>query len=243
MTESDRDSIVRAAFDYAEGWYFGDAERHARAYHDECIKRAYYVENGETHLSVLSPRTMVDLVAAQGVVDLEAVVEVIVDDVYADIASIRVYSPDWVDLVQLQRARGGWRLLHVTYEGREVSAPEEPADHDTVAGLCRRFAESWYRGDADAHVATMHPEWVERGYYVGAESGVTGMTTYTPRTSWDMCASGRYEVADCDFEVSVDSVHRSVASARIYSCHSITYLHASKARGEWLLLHGVTSPR
>jgi len=45
--------------------------------------------------------------------------EIIVDAVFNDIASVRVYSPWWVDFLHVVKARGEWKLFHVTWHRRE----------------------------------------------------------------------------------------------------------------------------
>lgn len=112
---ADLDGIERAALDYLEGYVTGDAERHLRAYHPECIKRRLITDpdSGVTEQIVLSPQTMADYAALTAIDDCQA--EVFIDDVYEDIASVRVYSCNWVDFLHITKARGEWRLLHVTW--------------------------------------------------------------------------------------------------------------------------------
>jgi hypothetical protein len=61
-SQEDIDAIKRAASDYLEGYVTGDAERHARAYHPECLKRRLKrdEETGIYELIVLPPQVMVD---------------------------------------------------------------------------------------------------------------------------------------------------------------------------------------
>jgi hypothetical protein len=40
-SQEDIDAITRAAVDYLEGYVTGDTERHALAYHPECLKRRF----------------------------------------------------------------------------------------------------------------------------------------------------------------------------------------------------------
>jgi hypothetical protein len=44
--------------------------------------------------------------------------EVIIDAISEDIASVRVYSCRWVDFLHVVKARGEWKLFHVTWHGR-----------------------------------------------------------------------------------------------------------------------------
>lgn len=53
--------------------------------------------------------------------DIEAIVAAALDYLEgfllgdADIASVRVYSCHWVDFLHIVRARGEWKLFHVTW--------------------------------------------------------------------------------------------------------------------------------
>ncbi len=116
--QEDIDGVEQAALDYIEGYTTGDAERHARAYHPECIKRRYVTdaETGIDELLVMSPRTMADYAALSEMSDCET--EVIIDAISEDIASVRVYSCRWVDFLHVVKARGEWKLFHVTWHGR-----------------------------------------------------------------------------------------------------------------------------
>lgn len=115
MSDTDRAGVERAARDYIEGYLEADAERHLRAYHPECVKRRYIQdESGLTRMAVLSPQIMADGASrADRITDCD--VEIFIDDISEDIASVRVYSCKWVDFLHLAKARGSWRLLHVTW--------------------------------------------------------------------------------------------------------------------------------
>jgi hypothetical protein len=65
----------------------------------------------------LSPQTMADDAGLQ--TPSQAQVEIIIDAVFEDIASVRIYSPWWVDFAHIVKARGEWRLFHVTWHRRE----------------------------------------------------------------------------------------------------------------------------
>lgn len=116
--KEDIDGVMTAALDYIDGYIDGDAERHARAYHPECIKRRYVTdeESGVAELVVLSPRIMVDYGALSDMSDCET--EVVIDAISEDIASVRIYSCNWVDFLHIVKARGEWKLFHVTWHGR-----------------------------------------------------------------------------------------------------------------------------
>jgi hypothetical protein len=70
-----------------------------------------------TELQVLSPQIMADFAASsEPISDCEA--EIIIDAVSEGMASVRIYSCRWVDFLHVVKARGEWRLFHVTWHGR-----------------------------------------------------------------------------------------------------------------------------
>lgn len=121
-SQEDIEAVTRAAMDYAEAWYQGDAQRHALAYHPECVKRAYGVDpdTGVTYLDVVTPQYMVDTAATGVTIVEDCEIEVIIDDISEGIASVRAYSCRWVDFLHIVKARGEWKLFHVAYHPRQT---------------------------------------------------------------------------------------------------------------------------
>jgi hypothetical protein len=116
VSEADREEITARVLDYVEAWYAGDANRHADAYHQECVKRAYRADGRD--LVTTFPERMVELCASGESILEDAEWEIIVDDVAGGVATVRVYSTRWVDFLHLARARGRWGLFHVSYHAR-----------------------------------------------------------------------------------------------------------------------------
>jgi hypothetical protein len=118
VTEEDLEAINKVALDYLDGYVSGDAERHLSSYHSEAIKRRYMVDaDGVVGVITLSPQTMSEDAAMQTPKQVDS--DVIIDAAYRDIASVRVYSPDWVDFLHVVKARGAWKLFHVTWHRRD----------------------------------------------------------------------------------------------------------------------------
>lgn len=116
-TSEDTDGVTRAVEAYVEGYITGDPAWHGRAYHAECIKRRLVLDDGTGvwQLDVQSPRTMVDYAATGRSVDPDAEYEIVIDAIDGDIAAVRCYSTKWVDFLHLVKARGEWRLFHVSW--------------------------------------------------------------------------------------------------------------------------------
>lgn len=119
ISQEDTDGVMRAAHDYIDGYTQGDVDRHGRAYHPECIKRRYVTDpdSGVEALQVLTPRIMVDY-AATGTVMPDCEAEVFIDAISEGMASVRIYSCQWVDFLHIVKARGDWKLFHITWHER-----------------------------------------------------------------------------------------------------------------------------
>lgn len=120
---ADIDAVTQVAREYIDSYARGDADRHARVYHPECLKRRYVADeaSGVTELVVLPPQVMADYARASGPMDGDCETEIVIDDISDEMASVRIYSCRWVDFAHIVRSRGEWRLFHVTWHGRGSS--------------------------------------------------------------------------------------------------------------------------
>ncbi|HET9674026.1 MAG TPA: nuclear transport factor 2 family protein [Gaiellaceae bacterium] len=108
--------VLRAALDYVEGWFEGDALRMERALHPELAKRTLDGERLET----ITARQMIEA-TEQGVgkrpVD-ERGIEVILEHLADGIANATVLSAPFVDYLQLARTADGWKIVNVLWQRR-----------------------------------------------------------------------------------------------------------------------------
>jgi hypothetical protein len=121
-TAADSAAITRAALDYIEGWYSGDAARMERALHPELAKRIMYrpAKAGvPPQLGQQSAMTLVQHTRAGGGKDTprdKQQKDVTILDVYRNAASAKVVAGGWVDYLHLVRAEGGWQIINVLWE-------------------------------------------------------------------------------------------------------------------------------
>jgi putative lumazine-binding protein len=113
-----RQELVAAALDYYEGWFDGEPDRMERALHPDLVKRSL-AEDG-TSVETISAREMVEA-TAKGIgltrdpgVDHRDI-EIHVDHVHEDIATVTVTSAVYVDYLQLARTREGWKIVNVLW--------------------------------------------------------------------------------------------------------------------------------
>lgn len=114
-------AIRRAALDYMQGWYEGNAVRMRRCLHPELAKRTIRrdPQTGEERFRNLTQPRMVELTEqGGGSADVPAekrYYEVTVLDVYGDIASARAESYEYIDYLQLARCDDQWLIVNVLW--------------------------------------------------------------------------------------------------------------------------------
>jgi ketosteroid isomerase-like protein len=111
-TKSDEDAVVATVRDYFEGWFDGDPVRMEHALHEDLVKR-----RAGDELGVTTKERMLELTrrgegkenAADRTLDIK------VEDVYDDIASVTVCSAVYHEYVQLVRTRDGWKIANALW--------------------------------------------------------------------------------------------------------------------------------
>ncbi len=103
--------IRRAALDYFEGWFDGDAARMDRALHPELVKR-----RAGDELGVITKEQMVGWTSeGLGKRDENRDVEVEISEVYGDIATVIVRSSPFREYLHLARTDDGWKIVNTLY--------------------------------------------------------------------------------------------------------------------------------
>ncbi len=121
--DADAIAIQRAALDYIDGWYTGDAVRMERALHPRLAKRVVGT-NPRSGRSVLHEGSALELVqetrTGEGRQTPVATrrEDVRILDRFADMATVRVDATDWVDYLQMARFDGRWVIINVLWAPR-----------------------------------------------------------------------------------------------------------------------------
>jgi len=121
MTElrAEAHAIVAAALDYYEGWFDGEPERMERALHPDLVKRS--LASDGHGVDTISAREMVEA-TTDGVGRTRDPgsnrrnIEIHVDHVHGDIATVTATSAVYVDYLQLVRTREGWKIANVLWD-------------------------------------------------------------------------------------------------------------------------------
>ena len=117
---ADSAGIRRAALDYIEGYYEGNAERMERAVHPELAKRIIRTnEQGMSQFNNMSAMALVQGTRAGygtkiPVADRHKDVTIL--DIYQNAASAKIYASGWVDYLHLAKWNGEWKIVNVLWE-------------------------------------------------------------------------------------------------------------------------------
>jgi hypothetical protein len=119
--KSDEAAIKRAALDYIEGWYEGNAERMERALHPDLAKRIVHTdpESGRSRLEQMSAMTLVQYTKAaygKNTPKEERQMDVTILDKYENVASVKIVATAWIDYLHVARYNGEWKIVNVLWE-------------------------------------------------------------------------------------------------------------------------------
>ena len=115
-TVTEHELITRTVLDYFEGWFDGDAARMERAVHRDLVKR-WPGEDNAASLGITTAERMVELTElGEGKADAaDRRVDVKIEDVYDDIASVTVHSAPYHEYLHLVRTREGWKIANALW--------------------------------------------------------------------------------------------------------------------------------
>jgi hypothetical protein len=127
-SRDDLEAITATARDYIEGWLDGDAERMRRCLHPDLVKRAVRpdADSGEWILGRIADATMMIGWTRDGEGRTSDAggrqYEIVVDDVFDRIATVRVASIPFVDYLHVAKVGERWLIANVLW------GPRQPAD-------------------------------------------------------------------------------------------------------------------
>jgi hypothetical protein len=121
QSAADSSGIRKAALDYIEGWYTGDAARMERALHPELAKRIVRTDSSSS-LSRLNQMSALSLVqdtrmgGGNRTPTERQNKDVSILDIYRGAASARIAASDWIDYLHLAKWNDRWVIVNVLWE-------------------------------------------------------------------------------------------------------------------------------
>lgn len=111
----DEAKIRRAALDYAESWYAGNAEQMRRALHPQLAKRIART-GGLEHMD--AEKLIAGVAAGYGkkTPPDKQLKNVKILDVFGNTASVRLEMSGWIDYMHLAKFGDEWKIVNVLWE-------------------------------------------------------------------------------------------------------------------------------
>lgn len=120
QSDPDRDAIKRAALNYAEGWYEGNADKMESALHPDLAKRIVRTNGkGQSELGQMSAMSLVQGTRAgsgKQTPAAERQKDVTILDMLGGAATVKLEMRDWVDYMHIGKFNGRWVIINVLWE-------------------------------------------------------------------------------------------------------------------------------
>ena len=120
QSEAERDAIKRAALNYAEGWYEGNADRMESALHPDLAKRIVRTnDKGQSGLGQMSALSLIQGTrggSGKQTLKEEQQKDVTILDMLGGAATVKLEMRDWVDYMHIGKFNGKWVIINVLWE-------------------------------------------------------------------------------------------------------------------------------
>ena len=120
QSDTDREAIKRAALDYAEAWYEGNAEKMEGSLHPDLAKRiARTNDKGQTRLDQMSALSLIQGTRTgfgKQTPKEQQQKDVMILDITGGAATVKLEMRDWIDYMHIARSNGRWVIVNVLWE-------------------------------------------------------------------------------------------------------------------------------
>ncbi len=122
QSDADREAIKRAALNYAEGWYEGNADKMESSLSPDLAKRiARTNAQGQSSLNQMTALTLVQATrggSGKNTPKDEQKKEVTILDVFGGAATVKLEMRDWIDYMHIGKLNGKWVIVNVLWENK-----------------------------------------------------------------------------------------------------------------------------
>ena len=240
--DGDKDAIVRAALDYAEGYYGGEPARMTRAVSPYLSKRGLLTRPGmKTPVLVqMNADTLIDASNGAKLAAAERRITTEVFEITGDAASARVFTAQFNDYLHLVRRDGGWQILNVLWHAPPSAAPT--GDAKPVEEAVRAFATALSKADGAAVLAVVHPL-AHLRTYAGSGSRPRIVREQNAETLAAAVTAGQVKLpVGADVQVTIQGIDDDIAAARMAVGPVAMYLHLARQDGRWRVVNTLNAP-
>ena len=239
-TDQDKSAVRQAAYDYAEGYYEGAAERMRQAVHPAIVKREVtFIPGGGSILSPINAETLVEVTRlGRGRLPAEKRnISFSLLDIRDNVASAKIFTARFHDYLHLMKQDGRWRIATVLWQPPTPNGvANAEADKAAVAQVIKDFFEGATAFDAARVERLVHPEAALRTVIVSRPPGGPFLMDGN-RDGALLEIRAKMMAPMANPSTSVLDVYDTIASALTKTSAGIFYWHLLKQDGQWRILH------
>lgn len=238
--EQDREAVKQAAYDYAEGYYQGAADRMERALHPVLVKRGLMARDGGAAVLVpMNAETLIEATRAGGgkatPADARNLVFTLLD-IQGDVASAKIFTAVFNDYLHFVKVNSQWRLVNVLWQPPSpAGAANADADKAAVSQALKDYFAAVPAADAPAVERLVHPEAVLRSF--GPSPSGRLFVREGNRESLAEAVRSKRVSAPQSPDVAVLDVYDNIASVKVTMGTNVSYWHLARQQGQWRLVN------
>ncbi len=244
--DDDKSAINRAALDYAEGYYEGNAERMERALNPNLTKRGlvFSPRSGASYLQQMNAPTLVEgtrsgrgkLPAEQRQIDYQLL------DINGNTAAARIFTAKFNDYLHLAKQNGQWRIVNVLWRPpleQETVSPD--SEKEAIRTQLEDFREAMRKGNYERVEKILHPALVLHSL---VETGEPGNALLMARNADFFIDRTRAAAMGAipEFGIVIQDVYEDIAAVKIMMAGATLYMHLARQHGEWRILNILQEP-
>ena len=235
-SEQDKAAVRQAAYDYAEGYYEGAADRMERAVHPALVKRGLISREGSAAVLVpMNAETLIEATRQGGGKQLPADkrnISFALLDMREDVASAKIFTSQFNDYLHFVKVDGKWRLTNVLWQPPSpAGVANAEADKAAIAQMFKEFSEVLPAGDAARFERMTHPEAALRSF--GPLAPGRFIVREGNRESFAEAVRLKKAQMPPNPAVTVLDVYDNIASVMVTSAVNVSYWHLARQNGQW----------
>jgi len=256
VPETEKEAAVRAALDYSDGAYSGDAARMERAIHPDLNKVIFGRRPPMTGLmsrySTFSDLVELTRPALFFVEPEKRLTETAVLEITEDVACLRVKTAQWCDYLQLIKVNGQWKIINVLWT-LGLSAPaaakvvpgfDAEKERPAAGQAALDFVEARLAGDAARLEKVLHPETSQVTFLVAPKTSIGFVTRarYTGILEPVKAKVGVVPETERAAEVRVLDLMDGLAFAVARTAAGAAYVQLQLMDGQWKAINVLVRP-
>jgi hypothetical protein len=246
-TRQDAVAVERAAYDYADGYLSGAAERMARAVHPAIVKRGLLSRPGMgLFLTPMNAETLVELTGQRAAdptpADKRSITFALLD-LRGDVASAKIFTSGFDDYLHLVKQDGTWRLVNVLWSPpKPDAAANTDSDKAAVAQTVREYYDALAAFDPARLERVIHPEAALRNAVDSQRAGKIFVVEGNRESLLERARAKVIPPLSVTPAITVLDTYDNTASVLVTTGPDVSYWHLARQNGQWRLVNRLSRP-